>query len=154
MYNDQLPLAVGEKQDPQLVGIPAESIPFLWEMIEPDLRQAWEAVDHGEVPVEHMYAELLDRKLQGWFIIQDGEILGVGTTRIDHYGEDQVCWVYSLRCKHFLQNREAIENQLFAWAKAYRCNKFWLTGRHGWSKAMPDWKPISINGLDILEKRL
>lgn len=154
MCEGHLPLAIGKTYTPQLVGVPAETIPFMWEMLEPKLREAWEAVDHENVPVEHMYAQLLDRILQAWLIVDGKRLMGVGTTRIDNSGDDRVCWIYTLQCKHFFRYREALEEQLFAWAKNYDCNKFWLTGREGWERSMPDWHHIVVNGIDIMEKRL
>lgn len=116
-----------------LVPVPAEQVGEWWERAAPDIDRAVKR--GGRYTVESVREAILDRRMQLWLAVENGEVLCVCVTEILVY---PLCKVLSVFITTGRERRKwaAYILDLSRWAKANGCRIGEAWARPGWYRVL------------------
>lgn len=118
-----------------ITGVLSGEVECVWPIVEPMIQKALDR-GRGEYLTEDIKGYLLDRKMQLWAAINDGEIKAVCLTEICIFPRLKVCRLVlagGSDMRHWIKDGVAT---LKLWAIAQGCEEIRGGGRVGWSRAL------------------
>lgn len=139
-----------------ILQIPVERIPAVWDRLLTAIRPA---IELGKRDTSWgVLMALMEARMTAW-VVEDGEALGFVVTRIDWLAgsrpKRRAMWIYYAGGERGSRevHRRALD-EFEGIARAASCREFRFSGRCGWGRLFPDYRPIPATTTHEFRKAL
>jgi hypothetical protein len=127
--------------------VPPALVPQVWPHVADMLQRVFDKTDFGQMA--YLKTEVFEGRALLWVVAQDEKFIACVVTQIRDDEYSKTCYLMAAaggqhrKWTHMMVNIET-------YARDMGCNKIRATGRKGWTRVLPDFRPTLV----VFEKDL